>query len=123
MADLDILSFSFIIRIMSKYSPRAIGRFSEVFRALSNPHRLQIYLRLTRCCAPGTACSTEAAGLCVGQIGEGLDIAPSTLSHHLKELSRAGLVQMERNGQRIDCRVDTDTLGALRDFLKLQGQD
>lgn len=31
-------------------------------------------------------------GVTVGRIGEALEIAPATLSFHLKELSRAGLV-------------------------------
>ncbi|GAB6043129.1 ArsR/SmtB family transcription factor [Endothiovibrio diazotrophicus] len=81
--------------------------FAELFKALGNPHRVRIYLALADCCAPGTVCSVEEAQrACVGELGADLGIAPSTLSHHMKELSRAGLIRMERQGRRIDCRVD-----------------
>lgn len=93
---------------MSNY--QQADRYAALFKALGNPHRVRIYLALTGCCAPGTVCSVEEAKrVCVGELGNDLGIAPSTLSHHMKELSRAGLIRMERNGQRIDCRVDTET--------------
>ncbi|WP_386114442.1 ArsR/SmtB family transcription factor [Thiohalocapsa marina] len=85
-----------------------------MFKALSNPHRLALFERLVRCCTPGTVCSTEVAlRHTVGELGKGLDIAPSTLSHHLKELHRAGLVQMQRNGRQIECWVAPATLKRL----------
>ena len=83
------------------------------FKALSNPHRLALFQRLTSCCAPGTSCSLEQARLSVGELGEEVDVAPSTLSHHLKELNRAGLVQMERRGKQVVCWVEPETLKAL----------
>jgi len=95
---------------MSNHSNNIV-RDAERFKALSNPHRLTLFQRMTRCCAPGTVCNIEQASqLSVGQLGEGLDIAPSTLSHHLKELNRAGLVQMERRGKQVVCWVEAATL-------------
>lgn len=89
-----------------------------MFKALANPHRLALFHRLTTCCAPGTACSTdEALRHNVGELGEGLNIAPSTLSHHLKELNRAGLVQMQRRGKNVECWVESATLEALASFI------
>lgn len=65
-----------------------------------------LFSRLAACCLPGTSCSTEeAARQCVGRLGEDLDISPSTLSHHIKELNRAGLVQMARRGKQVECWV------------------
>ncbi|MEN8169818.1 MAG: metalloregulator ArsR/SmtB family transcription factor [Pseudomonadota bacterium] len=91
-----------------------IERTAERFKALSNPHRLALFQRLTNCCTPGTACELEQASqLSVGQLGEEVDIAPSTLSHHLKELNRAGLVQMERRGKQVVCWVEAATLKEL----------
>ncbi len=102
---------------MSKYS-NEIERFAEQFKALSNPHRLALFHRLSTCCPPGTVCSTEEAiRFNVGQLGEGLDIAPSTLSHHLKELNRAGLVQMARKGKQVECWVEPDTIAQLAIFF------
>ncbi|MDT8383849.1 MAG: metalloregulator ArsR/SmtB family transcription factor [Gammaproteobacteria bacterium] len=92
---------------------------AEAFKALSNPHRLRIFQQLLGCCTPGTVCSPEqAARHCVGDLGNGLDIAASTLSHHIKELSRAGLIQMERRGQHVDCWVEAETVQALSQFFQ-----
>ncbi|MDT8447266.1 MAG: metalloregulator ArsR/SmtB family transcription factor [bacterium] len=92
--------------------------FCEQFKALSNPHRLALFHRLSTCCPVGTRCDTEAViRFTVGQLGEGLDIAPSTLSHHLKELSRAGLIQTERQGKQVLCWVEGETLQRLAAFF------
>ncbi len=95
-----------------------IDRYSAIFKALSNPHRLRVFRRLASCCAPGTACSVDTA-VCqtVGALGEPLTIAPSTVSHHLKELHRAGLLRMERRGKRVECSVEPAVLAELRLFL------
>ena len=95
-----------------------IERRAAMFKALSNPHRLALFHRLTNCCAPATACSVATAErYCVGELGEGLDIAPSTRSHHLKELNRAGLVQMERRGKNVECWVEPKVLAELARFF------
>ncbi len=89
-----------------------------MLKALGNPHRLALFERLSRCCKPGTTCSTkDEIHHCVGELGEGLDIAPSTLSHHLKELNRAGLVEMERRGKEVHCWVEPATLDELAGFF------
>lgn len=94
-------------------------QLAEAFKALSNPNRLRIFLQLMNCCIPGTVCSAnDVTKSCVGELGEGLGIAASTLSHHIKELSRAGLIQMERRGQHIDCWVDPQTLEELSHFFR-----
>ena len=91
---------------------------AEMFKALSNPNRLRIFQRLASCCEPGTICNPDSEA-CVGELGEDLEISSSTLSHHMKELHRAGLIQMERRGQRIGCWVDPNILQYLSDFFKL----
>ncbi|MFQ5653584.1 MAG: ArsR/SmtB family transcription factor [Planctomycetota bacterium] len=105
---------------MSNHRTDHLKRFAAMFAALSNPNRLRIFQRLVACCRPGTACDAGAPGChCVGDLGEGLDIAPSTLSHHIKELQRAGLINMERRGQRVECWVSPDLLRELADFFDL----
>lgn len=95
----------------------------EIFKALGNPHRLRVFRRLMSCCPPGTRCKVDTAmSFNVGELGEDLDIAPSTLSHHLKELNRAGLVSMERQGRHIQCRVDPDVLQQLVSFFATTGE-
>lgn len=89
-----------------------------MFKALSNPNRLALFQRLMTCCAPGTKCDpAQAAKLCVGELGEGLKIAPSTLSHHLKTLHEVGLINMERRGKHIDCWVEPAVLRQLTGFF------
>lgn len=102
---------------MSKYE-NEIEHRARLFKALSNPHRLALFQRLMRCCAPGTVCDAEVeVRYSVGALGEGLSIAPSTLSHHLKELNQAGLVQTRRNGKQVECWVEPSLLNELAVFF------
>ena len=103
---------------MSNYRTGNIDRFSAVFNALSNPHRLQIYTILSGCCTPGMVCNMDSVtSCCVGELGSELDIAASTLSHHLKELSNAGLIHMQRDGKQVICSVNTDMLNDIRQYF------
>ncbi|MES9914143.1 MAG: metalloregulator ArsR/SmtB family transcription factor [Candidatus Sedimenticola sp. 4PFRAG1] len=102
---------------MSKYR-MDIEQHADMFKALGNPHRLALFHRLTTCCSPGTVCDAESAShFSVGQLGEGLDIAPSTLSHHLKELNRAGLIEMRRNGKNVECWIEPGVLNTLNNLF------
>ena len=109
---------------MSVTQDQNINKFAEIFKALSNPNRLKIFLRLIDCCAPGqiqdfrnNKNSPDLGCSCVGDLGQDLGIVPSTISHHIKELRQAGLINMERNGQKIDCKIDLETFGAIRAFF------
>ena len=98
---------------MSNYRIEEIRRFADMFKALSNPNRLDIFLRLVSCCPPGTKCSSDAeARRFVGELGKELDITLSTVSHHIKELRQAGLIRVERRGKNIECWVDEQTVSA-----------
>ncbi|MBM4328939.1 MAG: helix-turn-helix transcriptional regulator [Deltaproteobacteria bacterium] len=88
-----------------------IGRFSEIFRALSNPNRLRIFLRMLSCCPPGTKCATDMAlRQCVSELGKGLEIDASTVSHHIRELRQSGLIRVERRGKNMLCWIDPETV-------------
>ncbi len=91
-------------------------RFATMFKALANPHRLRIFLDLASCCCPEQACDPNDRS-CVGELGKGLNLAQSTVSHHLKELRQAGLIHMERSGQTVECWVEPATLQALSGFF------
>jgi ArsR family transcriptional regulator len=106
---------------MSNNQNGNVEKFSEIFKALSNPNRLKIFLRLVSCCVPGTVWSFEAhESTCVGDVAKDLDIVPSTVSHHIRELRQAGLIKMKRSGQKIECWVDPEALKNLEGFFQVK---
>ena len=88
-----------------------------MFKALSNPQRLRIFLRLAECCSTACDASDDGTPLCVGDLGEDLGIVPSTVSHHIKELRQSGLMQVERRGQKVECWASADALRRLAAFF------
>ena len=56
-------------------------------------------------------------GLTPGAVAEQLGIAPNTLSFHLKELTRAGLVSQERQGRNLIYRASFATMNDLLAYL------
>ena len=110
---------------MSNSRNIATEQFPEIFKALSNPHRLKIFMRLVECCKPGGPCDANSDQMkeCVGKLGKDLGIVLSTVSHHIKELHQAGLIRMQRRGQNIDCWVDSETVRSLARFFAELGAD
>ena len=103
---------------MSNFRTEEIGRFARIFGALSNPNRVKIFLKLVSCCSVKAAsCTDDEVCACVGELGKDLGIAPSTVSHHIKELNRAGLIKMERCGRTVRCWVDPDIPADLATFF------
>jgi ArsR family transcriptional regulator, arsenate/arsenite/antimonite-responsive transcriptional repressor len=56
-------------------------------------------------------------GLAAGRIAAALELAPSTLSFHLRELSRAGLVRARQESRFIYYSADLAAMGKLLGFL------
>ncbi len=94
-----------------------LKKFAGAFKALSHPHRLAIFLRLAQCCQRHGCSTEECARLCVGELGKGLGIGQPTVSHHLKELTRAGLIRTRRCGQSTECWVAETTLDDFAEFF------
>lgn len=76
--------------------------FALISKALADPKRLELLQRISAAPEPPT-CTC---------IRDWLDLAPATVSHHLKELETAGLVDLERNGKFINVILRRDTLAA-----------
>lgn len=108
---------------MSNNDTDGLETLAEIFKALSNPNRLRIFYRLASCCAPGTIGTVDSQivegrdFVYVGALGAELDIVKSTVSHHIKELRRVGLIRTRRRGQKIECWVDPQLVGRLRAFF------
>jgi ArsR family transcriptional regulator, arsenate/arsenite/antimonite-responsive transcriptional repressor len=76
--------------------------------ALGNPTRLKVYRLLVR---------AGEEGLPVGRLQAKIDIAASTLSHHLKALIGVGLVTQTREGTTLVCHTNYDLMRGLIDYL------
>lgn len=82
-------------------APEDAARVTEVFKALSEPVRLQLVLLLSRG-------ESNVAGL-VGA----LELPQSTVSRHLSVLRAAKLVRFERQGTSVAYRLADTHLNAL----------
>jgi DNA-binding transcriptional ArsR family regulator len=76
--------------------------------ALGNPTRLRIYRMLVR---------AGEEGMPVGKLQARLDIAASTLSHHLKTMIVVGLVTQTREGTTLTCHTNYAMMRGLIGFL------
>tara|TARA_R110001599_G_C11838526_1_gene619144 strand:- start:149 stop:463 length:315 start_codon:yes stop_codon:yes gene_type:complete len=56
-------------------------------------------------------------GLNIGEIGQHLEMAASTLAYHIKTLVDAGLIVQERQGREVVNRVDFDVMHQTVAFL------
>jgi DNA-binding transcriptional ArsR family regulator len=76
--------------------------------ALAQETRLSVFRLLVR---------AGPEGVPAGRIGDELQVAPATLSFHLKELSHAGLVTSRQDGRFIYYAVNFEHMAALMSFL------
>lgn len=88
--------------------PDAADDMASTFAALGDPVRLRIVSMLAA--APeGTACGCDLEGP--------LGLSQPTVSHHLKILREAGLVEGDRQGRWVHYRVVPERLEDLRSAL------
>ncbi len=78
-------------------NPSRLDSAVAVARALGHPARLRVVAALA------------TGELCVCQITEILKLAPSTVSAHLKELKRAGLIVERKEGRWVHIGLTADT--------------
>ena len=74
-------------------SDQTLNEFMAVSKALADASRVRILALL------------EDRPLCVCQITEIVDLAPSTISKHLSILRQARLIETEKEGRWIHCRL------------------
>lgn len=86
----------------------ALDQAAARLEALGNPTRLAVYRLLVR---------AGERGRPVGSIQGELDVAASTLSHHLKHLEMAGLVLRRKEGVTHFCSANYQTMDALIAYL------
>ncbi|AEV73426.1 putative transcriptional regulator [Mycolicibacterium rhodesiae NBB3] len=91
-------------------SPEAATELAIKLKALSDPVRLRL-LSVVASHAGGEACVCE--------LSAGIDLTQPTISHHLKILRTAGLLDSERRGSWVYYRVVTDALQQLSLLLEI----
>ena len=82
-------------------------QLEKIARALAEPRRVLLLKQIG---------AREAATPCAALL-EVHDVAPATLSHHLKELEAAGLVESVRAGKCVNVTLKRDVLRAYLDQL------
>jgi len=92
-------------------APKSIAltdrQLNLIARALADPRRYEILQKIGRC-DPSCAC---------GDIRSCLPISPATLSHHMKELENASLIDAQREGKFVNYTLRRDVLQAYLDRL------
>jgi len=83
-------------------------RLAAALKVIADPARLRL-LSLIQAQPDGEACSCN--------LQEPLGLSQPTVSHHLKVLLEAGLLEREQRGRWAYFRVVPDQLGSLRNLL------
>lgn len=84
---------------------------AQLFAALADPHRVRIVNLLARSGEPVCACEIVPA----------LELAQPTVSHHLKKLTQAGLLEREQRGRWAYFSLNPDALRTLAAVADLKG--
>jgi ArsR family transcriptional regulator len=82
-------------------------RVAVMFKALGDPVRLRLFSNIA---------SAEGGEACVCDIQD-VGVSQPTVSHHLRKLREAGLLQSERRGSWVYYRVDPDVLAVMAELL------
>ncbi len=86
----------------------------HLFKALADPARVRIIEFLRR---PDAACCTIEDRVCACDLEAPLGLSQPAVSHHLKILVQAGLVQSEKAGRFVYYRIARSRFAELQRYL------
>jgi DNA-binding transcriptional ArsR family regulator len=89
---------------------------SRVFRALSNKNRLQIFLNLLDESRLDLA-KGRTHDCFLANIISNLRIGAPSISHHLRELEAAGLIETTKEGKQLVCSIRPQAMNELAAFF------
>lgn len=84
------------------------GDLAQMFKALGDPIRLRLFSMIA---------SAPAGEVCVCDLTDGFDVSGPTISHHLKVLREAGLIDGDRRGTWVFYRPLKDNVRLLSGLL------
>ncbi|MCP5410644.1 MAG: helix-turn-helix transcriptional regulator [Alphaproteobacteria bacterium] len=85
-------------------APKLTSRQTELIaKALAEPRRVEILRQIGSCNGSAASCAA---------LRETQDITPATLSHHIKELENAGLVETRMEGKFMHLSLNRPVLDA-----------
>jgi len=84
---------------------------AELFRSLADPHRVKIVNLL----------ATSNEPVCACELIEPLGLSQPTVSHHLKKLTDAGLLEREQRGKWAFFSLNTGALRTLAAVADVKG--
>lgn len=90
---------------------------AKAFKALSNPNRLTIYLEILNRLEASEDSPCE--GCLIADVMAEMNIGAPTVSHHVKELVNADLIEVERRGKYVNCYINDVMHEQLRHFFTL----
>jgi ArsR family transcriptional regulator, arsenate/arsenite/antimonite-responsive transcriptional repressor len=93
-------------------SAEAAAELAAMLKALSDPVRLRLF---------SVVASRAGGEACVCDISAGIEVSQPTVSHHLKVLRTAGLLDSERRGSWVYYRVIPEALQAMSLVLDADG--
>jgi ArsR family transcriptional regulator len=84
-------------------------QIAPLLKALADPARLRLLSIIA---------SHEGGEACVCDLNDAFDLSQPTISHHLKVLHEAGLVEREKRGVWVYYRAHAEAMSALADLIR-----
>ena len=100
---------AFVPLVREPLSAEAATELAATLKALSDPVRLRLL---------SVVASHEGGEACVCDLSAGIDLTQPTISHHLKVLRTAGLLDSERRASWVYYRVNRTVLQQLSQLLE-----
>ncbi len=89
-------------------SAEQAGQIAPLLKALGDPARLRLLSLIA---------SHQGGEACVCDLNDAFDLSQPTISHHLKVLHGAGLLDRDKRGVWVYYRARTEAISALGDLL------
>jgi len=87
---------------------RAEG-ISSLLKAVADPTRLQILALMNQ---------SDQSSVCTCDLTDPLGLSQPTISHHMKKLSEAGLLESERKGTWVHYSINRDRWSQIRELFE-----